>query len=102
MVVVNPEILKWARETAGLELDDDAAKKLGFTEFRFESSAHMRNWNVLEKVATFRADPTVLEEQLNKMSKAYYQPPMSSIYLSSPPKIEADKERTFESATENN
>ncbi len=76
MVAVNPDILKWAREKAGLEVDD-VAKKI-FTDGK--------NLSANEKLALLESgerQPT--RPQLKKMSKAYHQPLMA-FYLSKPPK----------------
>ena len=76
MVAVNPTILKWARETAGLEVED-AAKKV-FTDGKKLSAIEK-----LELLETGETEPT--RPQLKKLSKAYHQP-LLTFYLSKPPK----------------
>lgn len=77
MIAVNPEILKWARETAGLDLDE-AAKKLGFRDSKIRTAIEK-----LESLENGQDQPT--DAQLNKMAKAYFQPPMV-FYLPNPPR----------------
>lgn len=78
MVAVNPEILKWARETAGLELHE-AAKKLGFQDSK-KSTA-------VDKLADLEngGDKEPTRNQLYKMTTVYHQP-LLVFYLSEPPK----------------
>ena len=76
MIAANPEILKWARETAGLELGE-AAKKLGFRDSKKRTAIEK-----LERLESGQDLPT--NAQLNKMAKAYFQPPMV-FYLPKPP-----------------
>ena len=76
MVVVNPEILVWARETAALSIDE-AARKLGFRDSKRRTAS--------EKLANLESGvkhPST--SQLARMSKAYYQPPVV-FYLQQPP-----------------
>lgn len=76
MVAVNSEILKWARETAGLDVED-VAKKI---------FADGKKLSAIEKLALLESgemEPT--HPQLSKMSKAYHQP-ILTFYLSEPPK----------------
>jgi Zn-dependent peptidase ImmA (M78 family)/transcriptional regulator with XRE-family HTH domain len=77
MIAANPEILKWARETAGLDLDE-AAKKLGFRDSNKRTAIEK-----LESLERGQNPPT--NAQLNKMAKAYFQPPMV-FYLPNPPR----------------
>ena len=77
MVAVNPDILIWARETAALDLEE-AAKKLGFRDSKTRTAVEK-----LESLESGQGEPT--QTQLNKMSKAYYQPPLV-FYLSKPPR----------------
>ncbi len=77
MVAVNPENLIWARETVGLSLKE-AAKKLNLRD--------TKKLTAIEKLKLLESgekEPT--RAQLNKMSKAYYQP-LLVFYLSQPPK----------------
>ncbi len=76
MVAVNPKILKWARETAGLNVED-VAKKI-FTDGKKLSAIEK-----LELLESGEKKPT--RPQLKKMSKAYHQP-LLTFYLSKPPK----------------
>lgn len=77
MIAANPEILKWARETAGLELGE-AAKKLGFRDSKKRTAIEK-----LESLESGQDHPT--NAQLNKMAKTYFQPPMV-FYLPKPPR----------------
>ena len=77
MIATNPEILKWARVTAGLELGE-AAKKLGFRDSKKRTAIEK-----LESLESGQDVPT--NAQLNKMAKAYFQPPMV-FYLPKPPR----------------
>lgn len=77
MVVINPEILTWARETAALDIEE-AARKLGFRDSKRRTAA--------EKLANLECGaehPST--SQLARMSQAYYQPPVV-FYLKQPPK----------------
>lgn len=78
MEAVNPEILKWARETAGLEVEE-AAKKI-FTDGK-KLSANEK----LKLLESGKKEPT--RPQLKKLSKAYHQP-LLTFYLGEPPKRE--------------
>lgn len=77
MVAVNPEILKWARSTAGLDLDT-AAKKLGFKNSSKSSAKD-------KLISLENGDSEPSPSQLNRLSKAYYQP-LLVFYLSEPPR----------------
>ncbi len=77
MVEINPEILIWARETAGLN-EEEAARKLGFRDTKRRTAVEK-----LERLESGADQPT--SSQLNRMSKAYYQPPLV-FYLSKPPR----------------
>ena len=76
MPPVNPEIMIWARETAGLARDE-AAKKLGFSDSA-KSSAIQK----LELLETGEKEPT--RPQLSKMAELYRRP-LLTFYLSNPP-----------------
>jgi Zn-dependent peptidase ImmA (M78 family) len=71
MPTVNPAILKWAREKAGLSLDQ-AAAKLGFS-----------NPARLEALEQGEQDPT--RRQLVLMSEKYHRP-LLTFYLPQPPR----------------
>ena len=76
MPKVNPKILVWARETAGLT-QDEAARKLGFRDTQRASA--------LDKLAGLeegKAEPT--RPQLVKMA-AQYRRPLLTFYLPAPP-----------------
>ena len=76
MVAVNPEILKWARETAGLDVEDVA----------FKIFTNGKKLTAVEKLKLLESgDKEPTRPQLNKMSKAYHQP-LLTFYLSEPPK----------------
>ncbi|MCY3979607.1 MAG: DNA-binding protein, partial [Chloroflexi bacterium] len=77
MVEVNPEILKWARETAALDIEE-AARKLGFRDSKRRTAAEK-----LENLECGAENPS--SSQLARMSQAYYQPPVV-FYLKQPPK----------------
>ena len=74
---VNPEILRWARETAGLT-SKEAAKKIGLRDTKYSSAAsHLK---ALEKGTR---NPT--RSQLVKMAKHYHRA-LLIFYLENPPK----------------
>ena len=77
MIAVNPEILKWARETAGLDLDE-AARKLGFRDSKRSSASEKLTW-----LEHGEKDPT--RAQLYKMADVYHQPAVI-FYLPVPPR----------------
>ncbi len=77
MIAVNAKILQWARETAGLGLEE-AAKKLGFRDSKKRTAIEK-----LKSLESGQSHPT--NAQLNKMAKAYFQPPMV-FYLPKPPR----------------
>ena len=76
MAKVNPEILVWARETAGLT-EEEAARKLGFRDST-KSSAKEK----LEEIEGGQKEPT--RPQLLKMA-GQYRRPLLTFYLSKPP-----------------
>ncbi len=73
---INPRILAWARESAGLSLDD-AAARLGLTASTSLSGAE--KLEELERGATF---PTQI--QLSKIASVYRRP-LVTFYMSEPP-----------------
>lgn len=77
MPAVNPDILIWARETAGLDLNE-AAKKLGFQDSKTRSAA-----DKLNRLEVGEKHPT--RNQLYRMSVAYHQP-LLVFHLTEPPK----------------
>ena len=76
MVLVNPDILRWARENAALTIDE-AARKLNLRD----SKARTAN----EKLQLLeRGDVEPTQAQLYRMAKAYFQP-LLVFYLEKPP-----------------
>jgi len=77
MSAMQPKILTWARETAGLSLDD-AARALGVTDARGRTGAQR-----LEAMELGEYEPT--RPVLLKMAKTYRRP-LLVFYLAEPPK----------------
>jgi len=77
MSAMQPKILTWARETAGLSLDD-AARTLGVTDARGRTGAQR-----LEAMELGEDEPT--RPVLLKMAKTYRRP-LLVFYLAEPPK----------------
>ena len=76
MPKINPQIMVWARETAGLT-QEEAAKKLGFQDSSKSSAT--------EKLASLEnGDNEPSRPQLLKM-EAQYRRPLLTFYLSKPP-----------------
>jgi Zn-dependent peptidase ImmA (M78 family) len=76
MPVVNPEILRWARETAGLSLDD-AASKIALGPARGMAGS--------DRLAAFeRGDAVPTRALLIRMAKQYRRP-LLTFYLSAAP-----------------
>lgn len=73
---VNPEILVWARESAGLD-PEQAVAKLGIKEARGQSA--------LERLAAFEAGDSIPRGMLSKMAKQYRRP-LITFYLSHRPR----------------
>ena len=76
MPALNPEIMVWARETAGLTVDD-AARQVGFTNTKSASAVEKLN-----DIECGRREPT--RPQLLKMADKYRRP-LLTFYLSQPP-----------------
>ena len=74
---VNPEIMVWARETAGLT-QEEAARKLGFRNSSISTASEK-----LAAVECGRKEPS--RPQLVKMAGRYHRP-LLTFYLSKPPK----------------
>ena len=74
---VNPEIMVWAREAAGLS-QEGAARKLGFQDSRVSSAAY-------KLAALENGDREPSRTQLVKMAAQYHRP-LLTFYLSKPPK----------------
>ncbi len=86
---VNPEILTWARETAGLTREE-AARKLGFRD--------VRKWTAVERLGAYESgkdDPS--RSVLVNMSKQYHRP-LVTFYLSKPPR-KGDRGTDFRTLT---
>jgi Zn-dependent peptidase ImmA (M78 family)/transcriptional regulator with XRE-family HTH domain len=77
MSAIQPKILTWARETAGLSLDD-AARALGLTDARGRTGRRR-----LEAMELGEDEPT--RPVLLKMAKTYRRP-LVVFYLAEPPK----------------
>lgn len=77
MTAIQPRVLTWARETAGLSLDD-AARALGLKDARGRTGAQR-----LEAMELGEDEPT--RPVLLKMAKAYHRP-LLVFYLAEPPK----------------
>ena len=77
MPKVNPEILSWARETAGLSVED-ASSKLGFVD--------TRKWTSVDRLLAYESgQATPSRSVLNRMAKRYRRP-LLTLYLSKPPR----------------
>lgn len=74
---VNPEILRWARETAGLTLED-AAEKLNLGEARGVSGN--------ERLAAYEAGEAVPSRPLLVRMSKQYRRPLLAFYMSSVPR----------------
>lgn len=85
MPTVNPKILKWARETAALTLED-AARKLGINESRGVSAVN--RLVALESGTDIPSRPLLV-----KMAKQYRRP-LLVFYMSSPPQM-GDRGKDF-------
>ena len=77
-IKVNPDILVWARETAGLSVED-AARKLPLT-----TSARSTAAEKLESMESGEKSPT--RNQLNGMANVYRRP-LLAFYMAEPPRI---------------
>jgi len=77
MPKVNPDILSWARETAGLT-HEEAVKRLNLSEARGVPAVER-----LAKLESGESEPT--RPMLIKMAKQYFRP-LLTFYMSSPPR----------------
>lgn len=82
---INPAVLIWARETAGLSVED-AAHKIGLTTTTRGTAAEK-----LEAMESGERTPS--EVQLAKMAAAYHRP-LLSLYMAEPPR-QADRGEDF-------
>ena len=73
---VSPEVLRWARETAGLPVDE-AARKVGLKDGRRATAVEQ-----LQNLEEGQKEPT--RPQLLKLAAAYRRP-LITFYLASPP-----------------
>ena len=87
---VNPAILAWARETAGLSLES-AARKLAIRDARGVPGA-----NRLAQIESGAVEPT--RPLLVRMAKQYRRP-LLTFYLASPP-VEANRGEDFRTLSE--
>lgn len=78
MAKPNPEIIKWARESSGLSLED-AAKKLNLKSSKQSGASILLAYESGEK------EPT--SKKLGEISKLYHRP-LLTFYLSKPPVIQ--------------
>jgi len=78
MSAIQPKILRWARETAGLSLDD-ATRALGLTDARGRTARQR-----LEAMELGEDEPT--RPVLLKMAKTYRRP-LIVFYLAEPPRV---------------
>lgn len=77
MPKVNPEILSWARETAGLSVEA-ASSKLGFVDTQKRTS--------VERLLAYESGREMPSRSvLNRMAKRYRRP-LLTLYLSKPPR----------------
>ena len=76
MPKVNPELLVWARETAGLERDD-AARRIGLTDGKYKSALRK-----LEALENGEVEPS--QSILRNMSDKYRRS-LVAFYLAAPP-----------------
>jgi Zn-dependent peptidase ImmA (M78 family) len=76
MSAITPEILRWARETAGLSLED-AARAIGLKDARGQTG--------VERLAKIESEGDPPRPLILKMAKAYRRP-LIVFYLSHPPK----------------
>lgn len=86
---INPAVLEWARNTAGLSLED-AAHKIGLS-----SGAQATGAERLEGIERGERPPTAA--QLAKMAAAYHRP-LLSFYMPEPPRT-ADRGEDFRQAS---
>jgi len=90
MQAINPEVLVWARETAGLPVAE-AARKLGFKDGKSRSAVDR-----LERLEAGTDQPS--RTTLLAMAKHYHRP-LLSFYLASPP-VRGDRGQDFRTLPE--
>ena len=91
MAQINPEILRWARETAGLTLEE-ASNKLNILEIKEKSSEER-----LQDLETGETEPS--RSMLLKMAKLYRRS-LLVFYLDKPPR-KADRGQDFRTLPDN-
>lgn len=93
MPKVVPEVLKWARESAGLS-EDDAAKKLGFTDTRTRTA--------IDRLGAIEAGTEVPSRSVILRMAKQYRRPLVTFYLSKPPEqgVRGEDFRTLPRAPE--
>lgn len=89
-IQINPDVLRWARETSGLTLDA-AAHKL-----QFKPTGKLSPAQKLESIESGGSEVT--RPLLIKMSKQYHRP-LIAFYLDSPP-IKGDRGQDFRQTSE--
>jgi len=87
-MTLNPKIARWARETAGLSLEE-AARALGFKDTQYRTAAER-----LEAIELGEVDPS--RSVLSNMARAYHRP-LLVFYLSEPPRT-GDRGKDFRRA----
>lgn len=88
-VQINPMLLVWARETAGLSLDE-AAEKLGLKDTLKSSGA--------DKLRAIEAGDSPISQARLQNAAAVYRRPLISFYLPAPP-IRGDRGQDFRTIT---
>lgn len=78
MAKPNPEIIKWARESSGLSLDE-AAKKLNLKSSKQSGASILSDYESGEK------EPT--SKKVGEIAKLYHRP-LLTFYLTKPPVIQ--------------
>ena len=86
---INPRLLTWARETAGLSLEE-AAEKLGLKDTARASGA--------DKLRALEAGERPLSEAGLRKAAAVYHRPLVTFYLPEPP-IRGDRGEDFRTVT---
>jgi len=86
---INPDILKWARETAGLT-EVEAADKLGLKDTAASSA--------IEKLQAFEDGTRVPAQTMLRKAASLYRRPLITFYLASRPR-RADRGEDFRSST---
>lgn len=90
---VVPEVLKWARESAGLS-EDDAARKLGFNDTRARTA--------IDRLGAIEAGTEIPSRSVILRMAKLYRRPLVTFYLSKPPEqgVRGEDFRTLPRAPE--